>query len=650
MPDVALDSEFLDLDVEQVPPPSKPQDPALAAARIMLTHALTSAGVDVTVAGGNGAVCLIAVPNQCWVEIVVTAWRLMARDGRRPGSRSKSWHSTGGDWTYWSPDEAPRRSQVEDAEAFACAASMGQHCVGVAADVDWLPEDLVLAADHRLTLAALTGADVHELARTLCGTEPGAMLANELTAMLTPQLLRLARRPGQTPDAYISKLANVLERHRTVKVQPAAPRQPTLDDLPGMSAATAWGRDLARDLDGYRRGDLRWADVDRGVLLYGPPGTGKTTFARALAGTCGVPLTVGSLGQWQAAGHLGDLLKAMRNTFSTAGKVVPCILFVDEVDGFGDRASFPADNRDYSTQVVNAFLELLDGATGREGVVVVGACNNPERIDPAITRSGRLDRAIEMPLPDVAALKQIFRVHLGDDLADVDLSGAALEAVGGTGADCERWVRGARRRARSAGRRMVFQDLMAEFCIAGRAAADDRRVACHEAGHALVSALLHPGSVVRASIRSAGAAVGNVVSERTSKHTMTAAELDEVLQELLAGRAAEEVVLGDVSTGAGGGSQSDLARATAIAVAMDMAYGLGGGLLWAATPDADVVSLLNVRPDLARRVSHRLNGAYEAVTAVVRAHRAALDAIAGELVERGTLSGDDIKRIMASVA
>src|SRR3546814_617433 len=162
------------------------------------------------------------------------------------------------------------------------------------------------------------------------------------------------------------------------------------------------------------RGGLRWEDVDCGVLLSGPTGVGKTMFAGALARTCGCPLVSASLGEWQAAGHLGDLLKAMRRTFDEARKCAPCILFIDEIDSFGDRAAFDRHHRDYGIPLVNAFLEELDGVRGRAGVVVVGATNDPERIDPAIRRPGRLDRTIELGLPDAEALQERSEEHTSE--------------------------------------------------------------------------------------------------------------------------------------------------------------------------------------------------------------------------------------------
>ncbi|WP_349508016.1 AAA family ATPase [Ensifer sesbaniae] len=151
---------------------------------------------------------------------------------------------------------------------------------------------------------------------------------------------------------------------------------PLLQDMYGYGGAKEWGLELAQDLIDWQRGRIDWSEVDTGIVLSGPPGVGKTQFAAALARQCSVPIIAASLARWQARGHLGDLLKAMRSDFDKAKESAPCILFCDELDSFGDRNSFSADNKDYSTQVVNGFLEHLDGLDGREGVVVIGATNN----------------------------------------------------------------------------------------------------------------------------------------------------------------------------------------------------------------------------------------------------------------------------------
>ncbi|SDB21629.1 AAA family ATPase [Belnapia rosea] len=417
-----------------------------------------------------------------------------------------------------------------------------------------------------------------------------------------------------------------------------------------MDAAVAWGNDLARDLEAYAAGRLSWVDIDRGCLLAGPPGTGKTTFARALAAACGVPLIVGSYSMWQASkeGYLSDLLKAMAATFDEAWKAAPAILFVDELDSFYSRGA-DSRHRDWWIAVVGALLEHLDGVVGREGVVVVGATNHPEMVDPAITRSGRLDRIIAVPIPDQRALAAIFRVHLGEDLAGVDLTRAALLALGGTGADCERWARGAQRRARKAARPMMLDDLLTEIRGAGEVspAGARRIVAVHEAGHALVQVLEQPGTLQHVSIREDNQSSGHTAVS-TPNRDVTEAWLGMHLRRFLAGRAAEEVVLGQVTGGAGVPINSDLGRATWLAANAETAIGMSAEpLLWLGLwNERDLAPLLMNRPDLARRVEARLNAAYEGVCRRLREHRTTLDVLVTELQEREVLTGAEVEAIV----
>ena len=312
---------------------------------------------------------------------------------------------------------------------------------------------------------------------------------------------------------------------------------------------------------------------------------------------------------------MGDLLKAMRATFDEARAAAPAILFVDEIDGFGDRESFTNDYKDYSIQVVNGFLELLDGVTAREGVIVVGACNNPGRLDGAIVRSGRLDRSIMIPLPDRAGLAEILRVHLGSDLAGADLNGAALMMSGGTGADCERHVRVARRRARQAGRPMELDDLLVAVGGTGdRPDAERKLTAIHEAGHAVALIELRPGALLSVSIQGNGRSGGHVAATPCMPYFSKEALRDQMTI-LLSGRAAEDLILGRPTLGAGGGPESDIARATLLAALAVTDFALDedrSGLMWSGVRDAAALSArLASDTVLATRVRELLAEAYD---------------------------------------
>jgi cell division protease FtsH len=191
-----------------------------------------------------------------------------------------------------------------------------------------------------------------------------------------------------------------------------------VETLSGYGAAQTWSLDLKVDLALWREGQLDWADMSTRLLLSGPPGTGKTTFARALRNTLQVPMIATSVAHWLEPGYLGDVLKAMTSAFDAAAAHAPCILFLDEFDNIGSRGR-AGQNADYWDSLINRMLEILDGATKRTGIIVVGATNHPESIDPALLRSGRLEKHVIIAPPDTDALVGILAHHLGRDLASV---------------------------------------------------------------------------------------------------------------------------------------------------------------------------------------------------------------------------------------
>ncbi|OYR15163.1 AAA family ATPase [Brucella thiophenivorans] len=424
--------------------------------------------------------------------------------------------------------------------------------------------------------------------------------------------------------------------------------------IPGYGQAAEWGKTLAEDLATYIKGDLGWEDIDRGVLLCGPPGVGKTLFARALAGTCNVPLFAHSLTEWQAQGSLDDLLKAMLNAFDKAKSEAPCILFVDELDSFGDRSQLSGPNANYSRQVINAFLQCLDGLDGREGVIVVAATNNFDKIDPAILRSGRIERHINISLPNASGREKILRYHLRDDLKDCDISDIATGLDGLSGADIARFIREARSRARSRKEPLVISDLSIAIPKPRPVRIDDiRRTAIHEAGHAIVADELYDITGIKAvavqikrNVQDGDSNLGGTKMHiRADRVLTTKAEYLARICTLLAGLAAEKAMLGAASDGGGGGKHSDLAEATKIAIRIEASFGLGNGLAFLATTNFCDETLLRQNSHLEQRVNEILQTQFDRAVGIIEKKAKALSSIAAKLERYSALNERQLKRI-----
>jgi hypothetical protein len=525
-----------------------------------------------------------------------------------------------------------------------------------------VPEPLRRVADLSLALPPLTSPVFQTLFARVIGeplpTDWSAggthWVGNVLhTDLEQPQGLGLSAR-----DALAFIRERVQERMRAV--DPAGGLG--LADLHGLGEAREFAIDLIADIHAAIAGRIAWTDVDRGVLLVGPPGTGKTTLARAIARDCGIKFISSSAAGWQAAGHLGDHIRAMRSDFAQARRNAPAILFVDEIDSIGSREAFTGPNAQYHTEVVNALLEQMQGLDVSAPVIVLAATNHGERIDPALRRAGRLDRTIEIPYPNVEALTRMVEYYLGryrgDGQVDNDID---MRQIGGllfglTGADVERTVRGGARRARKAGRPITQRDLVEEVLgmprsrdTSGRLVGEEVvRVAVHEAGHALAACLSSTGGreVSYASIvPRADGSLGFVASVPTGRRVVTRVEMIERIEVILAGRAAEEILFGEagISAGAGGASaSSDLAAASSAALQLVAQTGFSpdGSLFWSREPGA-------------RHIGHAeqvLQHAYIAVKNRLAAHRDALGRIADALREKQELTGDELRALVGQTA
>ena len=448
--------------------------------------------------------------------------------------------------------------------------------------------------------------------------------------------------PGMADLLIALRGATVAEVARNLSALRAAENlaqhdQPNLDAITGDSPALSAARAMVADLQLWRAGELGWNELSRTALFYGPPGTGKSWLAQAMARSAGFAAVPASFGEWQAAGHLGDMLKAMRESFAEARRRAPAMLILDELDAVGTRTD-RGPHQNYRVMVVNAFLALMDGIARDEGVVVVATCNHPELIDPAVLRPGRFDLRLAVPLPDAAALSGVLRRHL--TLPEPEIRALAQQAVGHSMADLDAALRDLRGVARRAGRQITPEDLRAAFG-ADEDPAITQRIAIHECGHALVTAALGHGQIQHIALDRTG---GQTRIRRAPRAGLIADHSD-LLAELMAGRAAERLVFGEVTSGAGGPDDSDLALATRVALAIETRFGLGAeGPLWL----GETADWLHDKA-MRQRLRARIEAAEAQALQILAPHRALLEDMAQALATRRELSGNDAAKWLDQV-
>lgn len=411
------------------------------------------------------------------------------------------------------------------------------------------------------------------------------------------------------------------------------------------------------------------AKLPKGALLVGPPGTGKTLLAKAVAGEAHVPFFSLS-GSDFVEMFVGVGASRVRDLFEEAKKNAPCIIFIDEVDAIGkSRDSRYGGGNDEREQTLNQLLAEMDGFDSSKGILILAATNRPEILDPALLRPGRFDRRIIVERPDLKGRVNILKVHAKDVSLDetVDLDAIALATSGAVGSDLANMINEAAILAVKNGRKAVSQkDLYeaVEVVLVGKEKKDrilsqeERRiVSYHEVGHALVSALqkdAEPVQKITIVPRTMGA-LGYVMQvPEEEKYLNTKSELEAMLVGLLAGRAAEELVFGNVTTGA----SNDIEKATQIARAMITQYGMSEkfGLMGLATVEDQYLTgraALNCGDATATEIDHEvmlmLKDSYEQAKVILNEHRKALDHIAGFLIERETITGKEFMEILRDV-
>ncbi len=460
-------------------------------------------------------------------------------------------------------------------------------------------------------------------------------------------------------------------KSRAKRMSPDSPKV-TFKDVAGADEAVEELHEIKEFLENPKKFQALGARIPKGVLLYGPPGTGKTLLARAVAGEAGVPFFSIS-GSDFVEMFVGVGASRVRDLFEQAKQASPCIIFMDEIDAVGrHRGAGLGGGHDEREQTLNQLLVEMDGFEMKDNIILIAATNRPDILDPALLRPGRFDRQIVVDRPDRLGRRKILEVHSrGKPLSrDIDLDTLAAGTPGFTGADLSNLINESALLAARNGKKMIEQDELEEGImrvIAGpekkaRLLSEKERkiTAYHEMGHALVGHYLeNTNPVHKITIVSRGQALGLTISLPTEdKYLTTKSTLMDELAMTLGGRAAEELVFHEVTTGAA----NDLERVTAVAKQMIMRFGmsekLGPRVLGRAHElpflGRDMGSEPDYSDEIAKEIDDEIRRVIEeghaSATTVLRAHMDELHRLSAILIERETIDKDQFERLLAGEA
>jgi cell division protease FtsH len=457
-------------------------------------------------------------------------------------------------------------------------------------------------------------------------------------------------------------------KSRAKRLSPDSPKI-TFRDVAGVDEAVEELHEIKEFLENPKKFQALGARIPTGVLLYGPPGTGKTLLARAVAGEAGVPFFSIS-GSDFVEMFVGVGASRVRDLFEQAKQNSPCIIFMDEIDAVGrHRGAGLGGGHDEREQTLNQLLVEMDGFEAKDNIIMIAATNRPDILDPALLRPGRFDRQIAVDRPDRKGRSKILEVHTrGKPLAkEIDVDALAGQTPGFTGADLSNLVNEAALLAARTGRREITQVELEEGImrvIAGpekktRVMSEkERRVtAFHEMGHAIVGNFLdHADPVHKISVISRGQALGYTISLPTEdKFLTTRAELDDTMAMTLGGRAAEEIVFGEVTTGA----SNDLEKVTATAKQMVMRFGMSerlGPRVFGHDPGLPFLGReFSAEPDYSDEIAREIDdevrriieAAHQHAKDILTEHRSRLETMSEILVKRETIEKEEFEALLA---
>ena len=407
------------------------------------------------------------------------------------------------------------------------------------------------------------------------------------------------------------------------------------------------------------------ASMPKGILLVGPPGTGKTMLAKAVAGEANVPFFSMSGSEFVEM-FVGMGASKVRDLFKQAKEKAPCIVFIDEIDAIGKKRDNQLSSNDEREQTLNQLLTEMDGFEGNNGVIILAATNRPESLDPALTRPGRFDRRVPVELPDLAGREAILKVHAKKikTADDVDFHTIARMASGASGAELANMINEAALRAVRNHRTVVTEaDLeeSIEVVIAGyqkkNAVLSDHEkqvVSYHEIGHALVAALqTHSAPVQKITIipRTSGALGYTMQVDTADKNLMTKEEIENKIATFTGGRAAEEAVFGEITTGA----SNDIEQATKLARAMITRYGMSEEFDMVAMEtvtnqylggDTSLACSADTQNRIDAKVVELVKTQHQKAKNILLENREKLDELAKYLYEKETITGEEFMRIL----
>jgi cell division protease FtsH len=446
----------------------------------------------------------------------------------------------------------------------------------------------------------------------------------------------------------------------------------TFDDVAGAEEAKQELEEIVQFLKDPNRFTTLGARIPKGVLLVGHPGTGKTLMARAVAGEAGVPFFSISGSEFVEM-FVGVGASRVRDLFDQAKRNSPCIVFVDEIDAVGrQRGAGLGGSHDEREQTLNQILVEMDGFDTDTNIIILAATNRPDILDPALLRPGRFDRRVVLDRPDRRGREAILKVHTrGKPLGeDVDLEIMAKQTPGFTGADLENLVNEAAilaARANQSVISMVELQEAVERVIAGperrsRLISDSEKrvIAYHEAGHAVVQALLeHTDRVHKVTIIGRGQMGGYTMTLPEEDRTLQSkAKFEDEMAGLLAGRASEEIVFGDITTGAG----NDLKRSTQIARAMVTEYAMTKSMGQRTFGQKEELIFLGreiseqrdygeeIATQIDREIKALVDMAYDRAREILRNHREELDRVAQALIDDETIDAETFRALLGQDA